>query len=153
PAHVLRPDAGLRDVADAFARDARSLTAYVTTGGDRLAGAVPFQALRRAVHPRRGARFPGLAGLLQRAWSLPVTHARDLARDVPAATLETRIRDALFTMDLHRLADLPVVDRRGRLVLELTHGAHARLLSELMAREKAPARAPARAADAPSGTR
>lgn len=132
PVHVLDPDASLADLASAFAEDGRSLTAYLVATR-RLEGVVPFRTLRRAIHPRHGARFPGLAGLAQRMWATPADAAlRDVARAIPAATLDTRICDALFHMDLHHLSDLPIVDRRGELVLELTHGAHARILDDLL---------------------
>lgn len=133
PVHTLPPDATLADLARRFQLDARSRTAYLVTPGGGLVGVVPFRALRRHVHPRVGARFPGLVGLLQRLGAAPVRRAADLAVSAAPARPDTRLRDALFQMDLRRLTDLPVVDARGRLVRELTHEAHARLLAELLA--------------------
>lgn len=134
PAHVLREDATLGDVADAFATDGRSQTAYLTGPGGLLTGVVPFRRLRRAAHLRNKVRFPGLAGLLQRAWVGPVATARDIARPPVGVDLHTPIREALFHMDVQRLTDLPIVDQRGAILLELTHDAHAKLLRDLLAK-------------------
>lgn len=134
PTIVLPEDATLDDLVDAFATHARSHTAYLTTSSGLLAATVPFRKLRKALHPRYGARFPGLAGLLQRAVRAPVRKALDCATRAPGVTLHTPIRDALFQMDLHKLTDLPIVDAHGKLVLELKHDAHAKILRDLSGR-------------------
>lgn len=139
PVHLLREDATLAELIDTFARDATSQTAYLVTPSRRLVGSVPFRDLRRALHLRHGARFPGLAGLIQRAWHGAVEAAGDLAKQECGVTLDTPIRDALFHMDLRRLSDLPILDQRGTLTLELTHGAHAKLLANLAPGNAAPA--------------
>lgn len=137
PTHVLPEDATLEDITHAFAADGRSQTAYLASSGGLLTGIVSFRSLRRAVHLRQKVRFPGLAGLLQRAWHGRATSARDIAKAPIGVDLHTPIRDALFQMDIQRLSDLPIVDRRGAVVLELTHDSHAKLLRDLLAKPEA----------------
>lgn len=132
PRHVVRSTATIDETAARLLRDPSSSTAYVVNLNGRLLGIVPFARLQRALHARVGVRATGVGGLVEGLRDARRLTAEDVMAGIEAPTAAVSIRAALLAMQRAQAADLPVVDGRGKLWLELTHAGHARLLALLL---------------------
>lgn len=142
PRHVVRNTATLQEAAERLLQDPSSSTVHVVNLNGRLLGILPFARVQRALHARAGVRAGGVGGLLEGLRDGGRLGVEDVMVRLEAPTAATTVHAALLAFERFGTTDLPVVDGKGKVWLELTHAGHARLLAALLGDARAPWRAP-----------
>lgn len=119
-ARILLPDSSLLDMVEALIHHPEHRALYVVDDEGRLQGIVELEAVQAAINARYGVRGSGLLGFTRHVRDLQRETAAQLMRPAPAVRDDASIRSALRLAQDFSLDAIPVTDRNGRLVSELT---------------------------------